>query len=465
VCCLADALGQRLLEENDEQVSLLGRALEHLAATASYSVYYGEGRDSYDEWGRTAHESVFNPVDGRYRCPNSQQGYSGFTTWTRGLAWAMLGFAEELEFLRALDPVVLEPFGGLGRWEALMLKAARATCDWFIVNTPSDGIPYWDGGAPGLHRMGHWRSRPADPFNEHEPVDSSAAAIAAQGLLRLGRHLGGDSVDGRRYWNAGVCVLATLLGEPYLSTNPRHQGLLLHSVYHRANGWDYIPGGRTVPCGESSMWGDYHLREAALLLQRSIEGSCTILRLPAPRGLLTLTTMEDTAANPAQRPPPVCIHSITTKPWPIETAPRAMPPRASGASRLAGRLQGRDVASVARLLRDQGFLWCRCAAAGSSRRRASRTAATPLTRTGRHRRGACVGHAPPVLVCGARPRLALEEARKHIREGIEAVLPDCESSGVKLAVEPLHPMYRTPARPSTRCARPTTSARRSARPS
>ena len=95
--------------ENDEAISLLGRALEHIEATAKYSVFYGEGRDSYDEWGRTAHESVFNPNDGRFRCPNSQQGYSGFTTWTRGLAWAMVGFPEQLEFLETVSDADLDP--------------------------------------------------------------------------------------------------------------------------------------------------------------------------------------------------------------------------------------------------------------------------------------------------------------------------------------------------------------------
>ncbi len=60
----------------------------------------------------------------------------------------------------------------------------------------------------------------------------------------------------------------TLLDEPYLSTDPNHQGLILHSIYHRPNGWDYVPEGSKVPHGESSMWGDYHAREVALLVQR-----------------------------------------------------------------------------------------------------------------------------------------------------------------------------------------------------
>ena len=60
----------------------------------------------------------------------------------------------------------------------------------------------------------------------------------------------------------------TLFAEPYLSSDPNHEGLLLHSVYHRPNGWDHIPPGRKVPCGEAAMWGDYHARELALYLLR-----------------------------------------------------------------------------------------------------------------------------------------------------------------------------------------------------
>lgn len=270
---LGHLLGQALMGERDERVSLLQRLIEHATTTAKYSVYYGEGRDAYDVRGRVAHESLFNVNDGSYRCPNSQQGYSPFTTWTRGLAWVMLGYPEELEFLALVGDDELVPFGGRAAVEGVMLKAARAACDSYIEQTPADGIPYWDTGAPGLSRMGEYLSRPADPFNDHEPVDSSAATIAAQGLLRLGRHLEGKgrAEEGRRYWQAGLTVANTLFGEPYLSTDPNHQGLILHSIYHRPNGWDYVPKGSKIPRGESSMWGDYHARELALYLQRIIE--------------------------------------------------------------------------------------------------------------------------------------------------------------------------------------------------
>ena len=154
-----------------------------------------------------------------------------------------------------------------------MRKAAEATCDFYIENTALDGIPYWDTGAPGLSKMGDYLGRPSDPFNDHEPVDSSAAAIGAQGLLRLGAWLQGRGENGTKYIQAGLTVLDTLFAEPYLSTDPSHQGLILHSIYHRPNGWDYVPAGSKIPRGESSMWGDYHAREVALYVQRLATGN------------------------------------------------------------------------------------------------------------------------------------------------------------------------------------------------
>jgi unsaturated chondroitin disaccharide hydrolase len=268
---LSHLLGHRLLEEQDKAVSLLERLIQHAHATARYSVYYGNGRDTYDVRGRVAHENLFNAANGTYRGPNSQQGYSPFSTWTRGLAWAMVGFAEQLEFIRGVGDEELSGMGGRDAIVQPWLDAARATCDFYIDEAAAaDGVPYWDTGAPGLQALGDWKHRAADPFNDHEPVDSSAAAIAAQGLLRLGHLLGERGEDGSRYEQFGLRVLETLIDDagPYLSTEPSHQGLLLHSIYHRPNGWDHMPAGSRIPRGESSQWGDYHLREAALLVRR-----------------------------------------------------------------------------------------------------------------------------------------------------------------------------------------------------
>ena len=68
--------------------------------------------------------------------------------------------------------------------------------------------------------------------------------------------------QGARYWQAGLTVLNTLFDDPYLSTDADHQGLILHSVYHRPNGWDHIP-----PGGEDALRGIQHVG-----------------RLPRPRG-------------------------------------------------------------------------------------------------------------------------------------------------------------------------------------
>lgn len=265
-------LGFGLWGEHDVETNLLERAIQHALSTAKYSVFYGEGRDSYDEWGRTTHEAVFNTNDGNFRCPNSQQGYTGFTTWTRGLAWAIAGFAEQLEYLQSLDAKTLAPYGGFEKLEAIYLKAAKATCDFFIANTPTDGVPYWDTGAPNLHKMGDYLNCASDPYNDYEPIDSSAAAIATQGLLRLGHYLNAKKAgSGATYWQAGLTTMNTLLQAPYLSEDPSHQGLLLHSIYHQPNGWDYVPEGSKIANGESSMWGDYHIREAVLYLDSMLK--------------------------------------------------------------------------------------------------------------------------------------------------------------------------------------------------
>jgi hypothetical protein len=276
VCGVAHLLGHVLLGEQDRRVSLLGRLLAHAQTSARFNVYYGEGRDSYDLpelRGRTAHEAIFNPLSGVFRCPSSQQGYSPFTTWTRGLAWAMLGFTEQLEFIQSLpeSEFGIEGIPEKATASAMLERAARATSDFYMRQASArDGICYWDTGAPQLSLLGDWRGEAADPYNEFEPVDSSASAIAAQGLIRLG-HVLGD--QGRLYLQAGRTIVKRLLQEPYLSADPNHEGILLHSVYHRPNGWDFIPPSAKIPCGESSMWGDYHLLEALLLVARMADGS------------------------------------------------------------------------------------------------------------------------------------------------------------------------------------------------
>lgn len=274
VLAVGHQLGHSLMGERDRKISLLTRLFQHAETTARYNVYFGKGRDFYDLPGRVVHESIFNLNDGSYRCPSTQQGYTPFSTWTRGLAWILCGYAEQLEFLQTLPESAFASQGGKKKILARFLEVAEATAEFFIKYTPVDGIPYWDTGAPGLAHMGNYLDRESEPFNAFEPVDSSAAAIVAQGYIRLGNYLKANkqAKAGARYLSAGLTISKTLFSDKYLSLSPKHEGLILHSVYHRPNGWDHIPKGQKVPCGESSMWGDYHARELALLLLRMARG-------------------------------------------------------------------------------------------------------------------------------------------------------------------------------------------------
>jgi hypothetical protein len=279
ILSLSWQLGHVLQHENDRKADLLKRAVLHGLTTNQYVLFHGTSGHAYDVRGRTAHEALFNRNDGAFRARSTQQGYSPFSTWTRGLAWAILGYAEQLEFLATVPDDKFTQSTGLKKPAVLAAfeQAARETADHYIQDcTSSDGITYWDDGAPNLHKLGDWQSQPADPFNDHEPVDSSASAIAAQGLLRLGNYF--SSLAPRpsplapspasQYTQSGLTVARTLLSDAYLATDPSHQGLLLHSIYHRPNNWDHTPPNRKSPCNESSMWGDYHLLELAVYLQR-----------------------------------------------------------------------------------------------------------------------------------------------------------------------------------------------------
>ena len=279
VLALGHLLGHSLRTEQDREVDLMTRLLQHAETTARYNVYFGRDLDIWDVRGRVVHESIFNTHNGSYRSPSTQQGYSPFSTWTRGLAWILCGYAElgELFFDLSDEFVAKSVIPQLPDRQSVLCRfidCASAAADFYIENTPADGIPYWDTGAPGLSAMPGYLDRAADPFNPHEPVDSSAAAIAGQGLFRLSRllTLSGDSEAGRRYEKAGLTLARSLFREPYLSRDKEHQGLLLHAVYHRPQGWDHRPDASGVPRGESCMWGDYHLMELAVYLKRLIEG-------------------------------------------------------------------------------------------------------------------------------------------------------------------------------------------------
>jgi sugar phosphate isomerase/epimerase len=139
----------------------------------------------------------------------------------------------------------------------------------------------------------------------------------------------------------------------------------------------------------------------------------------------------------------LCVHTITTKPWPIETAAeRFAAAGVKGITVWRDAMDGRNPSHVGAMLRDRGLSIVSLCRGGffPAPTAAGRTKALDDNRRAISEAQA-LGAPLVVLVCGAVPGLPLTEARAQSRDGIAALLPDCAAAGVKLAVEPLHPMY------------------------
>lgn len=139
----------------------------------------------------------------------------------------------------------------------------------------------------------------------------------------------------------------------------------------------------------------------------------------------------------------LCIHSITTKPWNIETAARRF--AAAGVKGITvwrDALEGRDIRQTGNMLRDEGLSvvsLCRGGFLPNADKNKRQLAIDDNRKA--IEEAAALGTSLIVLVCGADPVQSLEDSRKQIHEGIETVLPEASAAGVRLAIEPLHPMY------------------------
>lgn len=139
----------------------------------------------------------------------------------------------------------------------------------------------------------------------------------------------------------------------------------------------------------------------------------------------------------------LCIHTITTKPWKIEDAARHY--AAAGVKGITvwrDALEGRNIRETGRMLREHDLSIVSLCRGGffphkdiSKRKRAIDDNRKAIDEA------AELGTKMLVLVCGADPSQSLEESRKQIRDGIAAILPAASAAGVKLTIEPLHPMY------------------------
>ncbi len=172
--------------------------------------------------GSTAHEGIFDQTTGAFLHQSTHQGYRGDSCWSRGLTWSLYGFCIAYRYTR----------------DRRFLETAELNADFSIERTPPRGVPPWDYDAP--------------PGEAKQP-DSSAAAIAASGLLDLAEFTA-SRAKAYLYRDAALRILDTLTGEEYLAhTTPGWEGILKHGVYHIHKG---------LGVDESVMWGEYFFVEA-----------------------------------------------------------------------------------------------------------------------------------------------------------------------------------------------------------
>jgi unsaturated chondroitin disaccharide hydrolase len=183
-------------------------AIQHCLTTRRYLVR-GDGS--------TAHEGIFDLETGAFLRQSTQQGWRVDSCWARGLAWALYGFTTVFGFTQ----------------DTRFLDTARSCADYFLCHVPEHGVPPNDFDEPA----------PANPY------ESSAAAIAASGLLDLSVWSGES-----RYHDSAVRILDTLARSEFLADpTSGWEGLLKHGIYHQRKG---------LGVDESVMWGDYFFLEA-----------------------------------------------------------------------------------------------------------------------------------------------------------------------------------------------------------
>ncbi len=139
----------------------------------------------------------------------------------------------------------------------------------------------------------------------------------------------------------------------------------------------------------------------------------------------------------------LCIHTITTKPWSIEEAVQNFSKEGvKGITVWRDALTGRNMKQTGELIRDNGLSIVSLCRGGffPAKEVAKRKIAIDDNRKAIDE-AAELGAPMIVLVCGADANQSLEDSRKQIRDGIAEVLPQAKAAGIKLAIEPLHPMY------------------------
>ncbi len=191
---------------------LLRKAREHCLTTRRYLVR-GDGS--------TAHEGIFELDTGEFLRQSTHQGWRDDSSWARGQCWALYGFGTAYRMTG----------------DERFLDAAQRCADFYIGRTPSHGVPPNDWEEPEPRR----------------PYESSAAAIAASGMLQLAA-LAKDADRAARYDAYARSILDTLLSPEFLAVaTPGWEGILRHGSYHER---------KDLGVDESVMWGEYFFVEA-----------------------------------------------------------------------------------------------------------------------------------------------------------------------------------------------------------
>ena len=186
--------------------------------------------------GSTAHEGIFDPQSGEFLRQSTHQGWRSDSAWARGQSWALYGFG------------TVYSLTGDRRY----LKTAQDCADYYIDHTRFDEDAPFGPGVP-----------PNDWDQADSPAESSAAAIAASGLLNLSSLLQ-DPIYAQRYRQAALIILDTLTGPDYLADEtPGWEGILKGGAYHIEKG---------LGVNESVMWGEHFFVEA-LDKALSLEGN------------------------------------------------------------------------------------------------------------------------------------------------------------------------------------------------
>ena len=174
----------------------------------------------FREDGSTYHRALFSEDGSLLRC-DTVQGNSENSCWTRGQAWGIYGFAIDYAYTK----------------NEASKDCFKKVTDYFIAHLPEDRICYWDFDFIS---------------GTEEPRDSSAAAIAACGLLEMYEHLP-DGEERENYINVALDIIASLIRSYSVKANMKEEGLILHGTGSKPH---------DIGVDECTIWGDYYYLEA-----------------------------------------------------------------------------------------------------------------------------------------------------------------------------------------------------------